>query len=131
MKRSNVRRGTPLMAAFFFAAFTACGGDDPTDPGGGGGGGGGGGPTVTTAVSVENNLFSPVAIQVSPGATVTWTWNGTTNPHNVTFPGGEMTTSPDPNQTTGTYQAAAPATAGTINYTCTNHAGMDGTITVQ
>jgi plastocyanin len=131
MDRSNVRRGALPMVVFFLVAFTACGGDDPVSPGGGGGGGGGVTPTVTTAVTVQNNSFTPAAIQVSPGAMITWTWSGTTAGHNITFAGGQMTSSTDQFQTSGTYQAAAPATAGTFSYACTNHGGMTGTITVQ
>lgn len=117
------------MVAFFLAAFTACGGDDPAGPGGGGGGGGGGTtPVATTAVNVANFSFSPSAITVAPGATVTWTWVSGT--HNVTFGGGEMTSTAG-NMSSGTHAAAAPATAGTYNYSCTLHPGMTGTVQVQ
>src|SRR5205085_4782498 len=55
-------------------------------------------PTTTTAVSVADNVFTPAAITVARGATVTWTWTGR-NPHTVTFDDG--TTSAQ--QTSGTY----------------------------
>ena len=83
-------------------------------------------PTATTAVSVADNNFSPAAITVARGATVTWTWTGR-NPHTVTFDDG--TTSAQ--QTTGTYQRAFAA-AGTYPYHCVVHGTlMSGTVTVQ
>jgi plastocyanin len=82
-------------------------------------------------VTVRNNLsFNPENIQVSPGATVTWTWEGTTSEaHNVTFTNPAIANSP--NQTSGTHQATMPTAAGTYDYRCTNHGGMDGTVLVQ
>ena len=72
-------------------AFTAsCGGASDgayggtTDPGTGGNTQ----PTQTTSVAVSDNQFSPASIQVSPGATVTWTWAQGSSLHNVTFPSG-------------------------------------------
>src|SRR5215218_9164767 len=68
---------------------SACGGSsDSTGPGTGGGGGGGGGgvtPVATTSVEMAGNQFSPRAIRVSPGATVTWTNSDVGTLHNVTF----------------------------------------------
>jgi len=83
---------------------------------------------ATTSVTVQDNSFGPAAIAVSAGATVTWTWSGS-NPHNVTFTGGAMTNSTT--KSSGTHSATAPSTAGTYHYTCTIHAGMDGSVTVQ
>lgn len=131
MNRSHVRRGTPLMVGVFLAAFTACGGDS-TGPstGGGGGGGGGGGTTFTTTtnVTVDDNSFSPENIQVSPGATVTWTWSGT-NSHNVTFADASITDIG--NHTSGAHTSTMPMAAGDYTYQCTNHGGMTGTVRVQ
>jgi plastocyanin len=112
-----------------------CGSDDPTDPGNGGGGGGGGGggnPVQTTSVSVRDSNFNPSAIQVSPGATVTWTWAGA-EPHNVIWVSGGLTNSPT--QTAGTYQATMPAAPGELVYYCSIHgsptSGMRGTVRIQ
>jgi plastocyanin len=117
------------------AVLMACGGSSdstsPTPtPGGGGGGGGGGGtvPTVTTAVNMKSNAFTPAAIKVSPSATVTWT-NSDGYDHNVTFDGGTITGSG--NFATGDKALAMPATAGTYAYHCTIHAGMTGSVQVQ
>jgi len=133
MERINVRRGAPMMAAFFLVAFTACGGSDSTGPSGGGGGGGGGGTTftMTTSVTVENNSFTPANIQVSPGATVTWTWAASVGSvqHNVNFASASITDIAD--FSSGAHTATMPATAGDYTYQCTHHPGMTGTVRVQ
>jgi len=129
MERFNVRRGALVMVAFFLVAFTACGGSDSTGPTGGGGGGGGGTTfTVTTNVSVGNNFFSPENAQVSPGATVTFTWAGG-GTHNVNFANASITDIGD--KSSGSATATMPMTAGDYTYQCTNHGGMTGTIRVQ
>jgi plastocyanin len=117
----------------------ACGGSsEPTGNGGnGGGGGGGGGTPLPTAVTVNMltsgeygeaaNSFSPATVSIARTGTVTWS-NESAVLHNVTFNvagapanipnmGAESTgrTFPDP---------------GTFPYQCTNHAGMNGTVTV-
>ena len=123
MGRSLVRRGAFWIATALSLAVAGCGSDDPTDPGGGGGT-----PVVTTAVTVNDNSFSPSAIRVSPGATVTWTFRGAV-PHNVNFPSTAIADSQ--NQTSGTFSAVMPTAAGTYNYSCTLHAGMNGSVQVQ
>ena len=83
-------------------------------------------PTSTNAVAVSDNQFSPSAIQVTPGTTVTWTWASSSSPHNVIFSdGGSQTLGAN-----ATYTRAF-ATAGTYNYQCTLHAGMSGSVTVR
>ena len=111
-------------------AVYGCGGDSPTNGGNGNGNGNGGDPVVTTSVIVrDNNSFNPDYIRVSPGATVTWTWEGTTDEdHNITFSDSRITDGG--NARSGTHQATFAA-AGTYNYSCTNHAGMDGRVLVQ
>jgi plastocyanin len=80
---------------------------------------------VTTSTS-----FSPAEIQVSPGATVTWTWAGGAGFHNVTFPSADIADSGD--QDSGTFATAMPVAPGTYNYSCTIHgAGMSGSVLVQ
>ncbi|MFL5620818.1 MAG: plastocyanin/azurin family copper-binding protein [Gemmatimonadaceae bacterium] len=113
------------------AAILACGGSsDSTGPGTGGGGGGGGTtPVATTAVTMASRAFSPPAIRVAAGATVTWT-NSDGEAHNVTFANAAVPAS-------GTIAGGAnkalvmPAVAGTYNYTCTFHSGMNGSVQVQ
>jgi plastocyanin len=119
------------MVGIVLAAFTACGGDDPVAPGGGGGGGGGGGatPVVTTNVTVSNNEFTPDFIQVSPGATVTWTWVAGAATRNVTFADASITDIP--NQATGAHPSTMPTAAGDYSYLCSIHGGMTGNVRVQ
>ncbi len=131
MKNFDVRRGAPWMAMALFFAVAGCGGDSGTnggggDDGGGSGGGSGGGttPVITTSVNVLDFAFGPPDIQVTGGATVTWTWTGSVG-HNVTF-----ASSNSPTQTTGTYQLAMPTAAGVYTYQCTIHPGMNGSVTV-
>ena len=87
-----------------------------------------GGPTVTTAVTMQSNTFNPAGIQVSPGATVTWT-NSDGIPHNVTFSDATITGSG--NFSTGTRSIVMPTAAATYAYHCTFHGGMTGTVKVQ
>lgn len=82
-------------------------------------------PPATANVSVIDNAFDPDATTVAAGGTVTWTWNGASG-HNVTFPSGSSSST----QASGTFSRAFPA-AGTFDYQCTIHAGMNGTVTVQ
>ncbi len=130
------RRSTYLCTALLAVLATACGGSDsPTDGGNGGsgnGGGGGGGPTVTTSVSVQDNFFTPEDIQVSPQATVTWTWAGSAE-HNVTWTGSNTSGLTDSTtQSSGAFLATMPATSGTYAYFCTVHGlSMSGSVVVM
>ena len=115
------------------AAILACGGSsDSTGPGTGSGGGGGGGgttPVATTAVTMQSRAFTPTAIRVASGATVTWT-NADGEAHNVTFAGSAVP--PSGTMAGGTSKALVmPTVAGTYNYSCTFHAGMTGSVQVQ
>jgi plastocyanin len=115
-----------------FADLLACGGggSDATGPGttGGGGGGGGTGPVATTAVDMSGDRFSPTAIKVASGATVTWT-NSDGHAHNVTFDGAVGSI---PNFSTGSQALQMPAAAGTYTYHCTIHGvAMSGSVLVQ
>ena len=137
MKNFDVRRGTPWMAMALFFAVAGCGGDSGTNGGvgngggGSGGGGGGTGPTMTASVTVSNDFFNPASNQVSPGATVTWTWaGGSLLGHNVTFASSAVS-APSVTQTTGTFQVVMPTATGAYSYQCTIHAGMNGSVTVQ
>jgi plastocyanin len=121
---------TRLMILSLTAFLAACGGgSDSTGPvTTGGGGGGGGGPVATTSVDMKGIAFSPAAIKVASGATVTWTNSDGFN-HNVTFAGGAV--APSGNFATGSKALVMPTVAGTYNYSCTIHSGMSGTVTVQ
>jgi plastocyanin len=86
-------------------------------------------PPTSAAVEVRDNSFNPASAVVQTGGTVTWTWTGASS-HNVTFTSGPT---PHPanlgDRTTGT-DSGTFTTVGTHGYTCTNHAGMNGTVTV-
>lgn len=117
------------MGAIVAIALLACGGGG--GDGGGGitappGGGGGGGSSST--VVMGGSSFSPTTLTIQRNGTVTW--NNTSGiSHNVTF-----ITSGSPsnigNHTSGTNDRTFTI-AGTFNYNCTNHGGMNGAITVQ
>ena len=90
-------------------------------------------PPTSAAVTVNNNFFSPNAVVMQSGGTVTWTWSAGAVNHNVTYTSGPT---PRPANTTTT-SVNAPATfsstisaVGTYGYACTNHPGMSGTVTV-
>ena len=106
------------LAAVLAGALLACGDDD--DPAGPGQGG--------NSVSMGADTFSPASITVDRNESVTWT-NSSGVLHNVTF-----TTNGSPaniaDHTSGSNARAFP-TAGTFSYNCTNHAGMNGSVTVQ
>ncbi len=118
-------------------ALAACGGSGSDDPAGPGNGGpppppGNSDPIQTTSVNVQDNSFSPPAILVSTGATVTWSWSGS-EPHNVTWSSAGLPNSPT--QSSGNFQATMPSTTGELVYYCTLHgtptSGMRGTIRVE
>ena len=114
---------------FAFVAVTACGGSSsdgtpttpttPTTPSP---------PLATTSVSLRNNLFDPVNIVVAPSATITFN-NADGFGHDVTF--ANQTITSVPRWSTGDRTVAMPAATGTYAYTCTIHAGMNGTVKVQ
>ena len=124
------------MVMSLLVAVPACGGDSPTGGGGGGiggdydGGNGDNDPVVTTSVNVVDFDFTPPDIQVTPGATVTWTWTGS-DTHNVTFTVSSGIVN-SVTQTSGTYQVAMPTVTGVYTYQCTIHpSDMTGSVTVQ
>ena len=127
MKDFLVRRGAHWIVMSLFLTVAGCGGDSGTN---------GGTPTetetttvATTSVTVSNDFFDPASIQVSPNATVTWTWDGgSLEGHNVTF--ASTVSAPSDTQTTGTFEVTMPAN-GSFTYQCTIHAGMNGLVTVQ
>jgi plastocyanin len=114
-----------------------CGGDDDDDGGGGGGGeatqqpsggGGDGGGGGAASVTMEGIAFNPAEITVKAGDTVTWT-NEDSAGHDVTaddFNSG----SPGGIAQGDTFEHTFD-TAGTFEYVCTVHPGMEGTVKVE
>ncbi|HXF95817.1 MAG TPA: plastocyanin/azurin family copper-binding protein [Gemmatimonadales bacterium] len=83
---------------------------------------------ATADVSVGNNFFNPDSVTIAQNGSVTWTWNSGGVQHNVTFSGAGAPTS-CPTVGSGTC-ARQFSNAGTFNYVCTLHAGMDGKVVV-
>ena len=130
-----MKKGMALLLALAALALVAagCGGDDGGGDGGGSqtseqpaqeSGGGGGGKQVT----MEGIKFNPANVTVSVGDTVTWT-NKDTVGHDVT---GDSFKSGAPGglQNGDTFEQTFDK-AGTFDYVCTVHAGMEGTVTVK
>jgi plastocyanin len=100
------------------------GGGGGGENGGGGGGGGGGGAEV----SEEDITFQPGEVTVGVGDTVTWTNNDSVD-HDVTadgFSSGE----PGGMAPGDTFEHTFDE-AGTFDYVCTVHPGMEGTVVVE
>jgi plastocyanin len=121
MKRSipSKLKGTVMVAALAVAACTSDG-EDPGDPLEAG---------PTAAVSMRDNSFSPATARVLVGGVVTWTNNGSVQ-HNTTrsqTPDTWQSSNLNPNQT---FQRTF-STAGTFDYSCTLHPGMNGRIIVE
>lgn len=90
----------------------------------------GGTPAATPGANevwMKNTAFNPVTKTVAAGTTITWTNKDATD-HDVTSNTG-LFTSASLGQG-GTFSFTF-STAGTYNYHCTFHAGMNGTIIVQ
>jgi len=113
-----------------------CGGDDDGGDGGGGGnadtaeqpagdGGGGGGDAEVTMQDIK---FQPANVDVKVGDTVTWT-NEDSAGHDVT---GDNFKSGGPGGLANgdTFEHTFDK-AGTFDYVCTVHPGMEGTVTVK
>lgn len=86
---------------------------------------GGGSATVTT----PDDAFSPRAVTIIAGGSVTWQFSETT--HNVTFSGAAPPGGSIPNQQPGNAVTRSFPTAGSYSYECTRHSGMTGTVQVQ
>ena len=126
-----------LACAALSLVVAGCGGDDDdgggdaqtTEQGSGGGGdkesgGGGGGNQVV----MEGIKFNPASVTVSAGDTVTWT-NEDNVGHDVT---GDGFKSGDPGalQHGDTFEHTFDK-AGTFDYVCTVHPGMEGSVKVK
>ncbi|HYD09935.1 MAG TPA: plastocyanin/azurin family copper-binding protein [Acidimicrobiales bacterium] len=104
----------PLLALSLVTTAAACGGgdDEPSadaEPG---------------VVLVKDNKFEPKEIEVAVGDTVTWRWEGSAA-HNVTGPGfaSELISE-------GEFEHTFEE-AGEVDYVCTVHPGMTGTVVVE
>jgi plastocyanin len=102
----------------------AGGGEENGGSGGGDDGGGSGGAQV----SMEGIAFNPAEVSVPVGGTVTWTNNDDVG-HDVT---GDDFSSGDPGgMSSGDTFEQTFDEAGTFDYVCTVHPGMEGTVQVE
>lgn len=86
-------------------------------------------PAAATVLLDDSGLtprFSPRAVEVAAGGTVTWQWSGVL-PHDVTGPGFASGIKSE-----GTFSVTFPL-PGTYQYVCELHASsnMRGTVTVR
>jgi plastocyanin len=125
-----------LLACLSLGLVAAGCGDDDDDGGGGGNGaatteepaGGGGGGGGGTEVSLEGIAFEPAEVTVAAGDTVTWTNNDSVS-HDVT---ADSFSSGDPGGMAGgdTFEHTFEE-AGSFDYVCTVHPGMEGAVVVE
>ena len=124
---------------------TGCGGDDDEDSGGSSADqpaetaaekppadSGGGAAKGNAEVSMEGIAFDPSDVSVKKGGTVTWT-NNESVPHDVTKedgPGAKFSSGTGDMKQGDTYEQTFKE-AGTVNYVCTVHPNMKGTVTVE
>lgn len=142
-----------LSYVFLAVAVIGCGGgggsDYPTGTGTGNGTGTGTGtgsgtgtgtgtasPNASVAINKTDDgygydvfSFAPPSVTISKGGTVTWTNAGTGTAHNVTFSGTGAPSNAG-NFSSGSVTRTFENT-GTFSYQCTNHPGMNGTVTVK
>src|SRR4051812_44134368 len=83
---------------------------------------------ATTSVDVSSDKFTPKAVTVNQGDTVTWTWSSGTHNVTSTTPAGVLKSGNLSKP--ATYSHTFTETPGTYQYECTKHGGMTGTITV-
>lgn len=88
------------------------------------------GAPSTATVTTPGETFSPATVTIASGGTVTWQFTGGTR-HNVTFSGTAPTGGNIPDTDAGGSASRTFGNAGTYNYTCTRHSGMNGTVVVQ
>jgi plastocyanin len=124
-----MRRIALLLATLALVA-AGCGGDDE-DSGGGTSTAaqptaesGGAASSGDVAISMKNIQFDPAEATAKVGQKVVWT-NDDDAPHNVV--GGPITSETFNKGETFEY---TPDKAGTIEYVCTIHPGMEGKLTV-
>jgi plastocyanin len=116
-----------LLAACVALALVGCGGSkDNGSSSGGGGGGSSSGGTVT--IDMKNIKFAPQTATVNVGQTVKWV-NQDTVDHDVQAKSGADFKS-DLFGNGKSFEWKADK-AGTVNYVCTVHPGMTGTLTVK
>jgi plastocyanin len=111
-------------------ALAGCKSSNNGGPSGGGGGGGGQGSSVAIPLTDYGGSqlpsFSPTALTVTAGTSVTWQ-NSDTVTHTTTSDTNLWNASLGPGQSF----SRTFSTAGTFTYACTVHSNMTGRIIVQ
>jgi plastocyanin len=79
-------------------------------------------------ITISNFMFSPMALTVSPGATIRVT-NKDSATHTLTATDGQFNTGNVTQNQTKTFKA--PMQAGTYHYICNIHQYMMGSVTVK
>ena len=110
-----------------------------TGTGTGTGSGSGTNPSASATVTMQAGddgygsatfSFAPATVTITSGGSVTWTHDGSAVTHNVTFESAPGVPANVANMSAG--QASRTFnTAGSFSYSCTNHAGMAGTVNVR
>lgn len=83
--------------------------------------------TTANVAATGSNTFSPASVTVGLGGTVNYSFTGD---HNVLYSATAGAPADIPVTATGTVSRIFN-TAGTFNYTCSLHAGMNGVVNVQ
>lgn len=86
-------------------------------------------PAAATVQATTSQQFTPSQVDITAGGTVTWQFS--TLAHNVTFSASGAGTPANIGLTSSASVSRTFATAGTFAYTCTIHAGMNGTVVVH
>ena len=87
-----------------------------------------GSPPSGTQITISNFMFSPMAMTVSPGATIRVT-NKDSATHTLTAMNGRFDTGDIVHNQTKSFKA--PMQAGTYHYICNIHQYMVGSVTVK
>jgi len=82
--------------------------------------------TGTTRIVAKANAFTPAAVSIPPGATLTWSFEDGAIPHDVK--GGGMDSGGPRSKGTFTHRFDQP---GTYDYRCSLHPGMTGRVEVR
>lgn len=84
-------------------------------------------PLPKNSVVITNLSFIPHRMVVTAGQTVTWKWDDSLTPHNVSF---DNDGPHSPTQTNGSWSMRFD-TPGTYTYRCTIHNNMVGKVVVR
>ncbi len=127
------RRLLVAVAAGTLTLAACSSGNTPAASSGAGASVAGGGCTPSAAISgtpvpaaIADNSFTPTAITVAKGGTVTWA-NGGSNTHTVTADNGSFDSC---NLAGGATFTMKFDTAGSVPFHCKIHSSMHGTVTV-